>query len=86
MGVCSVDVEGLEIRGSQARDEPSFFPWEGSNLLILAVNLSAAIWGYLPKMDVGRKRGGRGTGSMDLKLREGFLEGLSGSSACSRSR
>lgn len=55
MGACSVDVEGPEIRGSWVRDEANLFPWEGSNLLILAVNLSATIWSYMPKMDVGRK-------------------------------
>lgn len=55
MGACSVDVEGPEIQGSQVRDEASFFPWEGSNLLILAVNLSAAIWGYMPKMWAGKR-------------------------------
>lgn len=64
MGACSVDVEGPEIRGSQVRDEASFFPWEGSHPLILAVNLSAAIWGYMPKMWAERSRGR--TGSMDL--------------------
>lgn len=32
--------------------------------------LSAAIWGCVPKMDIGRKRESQGTGSVDLGARE----------------
>ena len=64
-------VKQLEIRSSLFRKGNSLFPLG-----------SAAFWGCMPKMDIGRKRDG--TGSVDLCARGGFLRGLSVSSACNR--